>query len=58
MDSSVNVAALIGYFPFIVALPSGNAVICNHIQAAKRHPKIVWHGYFVDLGSAVRCSKV
>src|SRR5258708_18575217 len=42
MDSSAHLAAVIGYFPFIVALPAGVAIICNHIHAAKRHPKFVY----------------
>jgi hypothetical protein len=42
MDFSAHAAAVIGYFPFIVAVPAAVAVICNHIDAAKRHPKIVY----------------
>jgi hypothetical protein len=42
MASSAHVAAVIGYFPFIVAVPAAVAIICNHIDAAKRHPKIVY----------------
>jgi|SRR5580658_2241964 hypothetical protein len=42
MNFSAHAAAVIGYFPFIVALPALVAVICNHIDAAKRHPKIVY----------------
>ena len=42
MDFSAHLAAVLGYFPFIVALPAGVAVICNHIEAAKRHPTVVY----------------
>jgi hypothetical protein len=42
MDFSAHVATVIGYFPFIVAIPAGIAVVCNHIDALKRHPKIVY----------------
>lgn len=42
MNFSAHAGAVIGYFPFIVAIPAGVAVVCNHIDAAKRHPKIVY----------------
>jgi hypothetical protein len=42
MDFSAHVAAALGFFPFIVAVPAGIAVVCNHIDAAKRHPKVVY----------------
>jgi hypothetical protein len=42
MDFSGRVAAVLAYFPFIVAVPAGVAVVCNHIAAAKRHPKVVY----------------
>jgi hypothetical protein len=42
MDMSAHVAAVLGYFPFIVAIPAGVAVVCNHIEAAKRHPIVVY----------------
>jgi hypothetical protein len=42
MDMSAHAAAVLGYFPFIAALPAGVAVICNHLAAAKRHPILVY----------------
>jgi hypothetical protein len=42
MDMSAHVAAVLGYFPFIGALPAGVAVICNRVAAAKRHPAVVY----------------
>jgi hypothetical protein len=42
MDMSAHIAAVLGYFPFIVAIPAGVAVVCNHIEAAKRHPIVVY----------------
>ena len=41
MDFSAHAGAVLGYFPFIVAIPAGVAVVCNHIETAKRHPKVV-----------------
>jgi hypothetical protein len=42
MDFSAHAGAVLGYFPFIVAIPAGIAVVCNHIDGAKRHPKVVY----------------
>jgi hypothetical protein len=42
MDFSAHAGAVLGYCPFIVAIPAGVAVVCNHIDAAKRHPKVVY----------------
>jgi hypothetical protein len=42
MDFSAHVAAVFAYFPFIVAVPAAVAVICNHNEAAKRHPRVVY----------------
>lgn len=42
MDFSAHAGAVLGYFPFIVAIPAGVAVACNHIAVLKRHPKVVY----------------
>jgi hypothetical protein len=42
MDFSAHAGAVLGYFPFVVAIPAGIAVVCNHIDAAKRHPKVIY----------------
>src|SRR5271156_6759245 len=42
MNFWAHTGSVLGYFPFSVALPAGVAVTCNHIDAAKRHPKIVY----------------
>lgn len=42
MDFSSHVAAVLGYFPFIVVIPAAVAIICNRIPTAKRHPKLVY----------------
>ena len=42
MNIWAHAGSVLGYFPFIVALPAGVAVTCNHIDAAKQRPKIVY----------------
>jgi hypothetical protein len=42
MNFWAHTGSVLGYFPFIVALPAGVAVICHYIDTAKRHPKIVY----------------
>lgn len=42
MEFSAHAAAVLGYFPFIVALPAGAAVICKRTGATKRHPIVVY----------------
>jgi hypothetical protein len=57
MDLSAHVAAVLGYFPFIATAPAAAAVVCNRIDAAKRHPTIVYSscGLFA-LGSSLLLS--
>ena len=42
MDVPAHVAAVLGYLPFVVALPAAVAVICNHIGPGKRHPAVLY----------------
>jgi hypothetical protein len=50
--------AVLAYFPFIVAVPAAVAVICNHIDAAKRHPEVVYTSYgLLALGIAYLLSR-
>ena len=51
MDISARIATIIGYLPFIVAVPAGIAVVCNNIDAAKRHPQVV----YTSCGLRARC---
>jgi hypothetical protein len=42
VDFSTHVAAVLGYFPFIVVIPSAVAIVCNRIAAVKRHPMLIY----------------
>ena len=42
MDFSTHVAAVLGYFPFIVVIPAAVAIVCNRIAAVKRHPMLIY----------------
>jgi hypothetical protein len=42
MDFSAHIAAVLGFFPFLVAVPAAVAIVCNRIDAAKRHPNVVY----------------
>ena len=42
MRFSDHVIAVLAYFPLILALPALVAVVCSHIEVAKRHPNIVY----------------
>lgn len=59
MDFSAHAGAVLGYFPFIVAIPAGIAVVCNHIDGAKRHPKVVYTACgLLSLGIAFLLSRL
>jgi hypothetical protein len=42
MDFSAHIAAVLGFFPFIVVVPAAVAIISNRIKAAKRRPGLVY----------------
>jgi hypothetical protein len=42
VDFSTHVAAVLGYFPFIVVIPAAVAIVCNRIAAVKRHPMLIY----------------
>jgi hypothetical protein len=59
MDFLAHAGAVLGYFPFIVAIPAGIAVVCNHIEAAKRHPKVIYTACgLLSLGIAFLLSRL